>query len=216
MEAEAANAYTVLFSDEDFPQGATRLLHAPRRFSAKMGHPSKYDDRYVAFLDDVFGGMVQVVEFKAELFDCTGKINVPVDLETTLKMWEDDCDATLLPPLKHNKETIRVTKMIYVPAQLIDLFMGQRFTPRQLMEDVYPLLVADGVLEDLKPFIQWMVDCGTSTGTERATSPLLLPEVKVPLMDLPYSSGSRTSSTGQSQDETANSRNKLPRHRSTR
>jgi hypothetical protein len=85
--------------------------------------------------------------------------------------------------LKHNKETIRVTKKIYVPAQHIGLFMGQRFTPRQLMEDVYPLLVADGALEDLKPFIQWMLSCGTSTGTERVTSPLLLPEVKVPLMD---------------------------------
>jgi hypothetical protein len=151
-----------------------------------MGYPSKYDDHYFAILDDVFGGRVQVVEFKAEFFDCTAKVNVPVNGEAALKMWEDDLEATLVTPPKHNKETIRVTKMMYVPTQFIGLFIGQRFTPRQLMEDIYPIVVADGILEDLKPLVQWMMACGMAIGTEGVTSPVLLPDIIAPVMDATF------------------------------
>jgi hypothetical protein len=101
-----------IFNDEGYPRGATRLLYNPRRFAAKLGEASKYDGEYFAILDDAFGGTVQSIEFKEEFFECTGKINLPVDGDAALKMWEDNTEADLLSSLKHNKETVRVTKMM--------------------------------------------------------------------------------------------------------
>jgi hypothetical protein len=126
---------------------------------------------------------VQAVEFKEEFFECSGKICLSADGEGALKMREDDPEADLLPCPKHNRDVVRVTKMMYVPAELIGLFSGKRLIPRQLMEDIHPIVVADGDLEDLKPYIQWMMACGMSGEQEKMTNPVLLPDVKAPVAD---------------------------------
>jgi hypothetical protein len=186
MDAEVANAYIGLFPDDDYPTGTTRLLHSPRRFAAKLGRPSKYDGDCFAILDDAIGGTVQAVEFKEEFFECTGKINLPADSQAALKLWGDEPEAELLLAPKHHKETVRVVKMMYVPAKFISLFIGKRFTPRQLMEDVYPVLAEDSDLDELKPFIQWLMACGMSGGQERVASPVLLPDLKAPVADASF------------------------------
>jgi hypothetical protein len=86
MEPEHANAYVGLFHDADHPSGTTRLLHASRRFAAKLGQPSKFDGEYFAILDDVVDGSVQAVEFKESFFDCTSKISLPISGEAALAM----------------------------------------------------------------------------------------------------------------------------------
>jgi hypothetical protein len=110
MEAEFTNAYIGLFPDDDHATGTTRLLHAPRRFAAKLGRPTKYDGDCFAILDDAVGGTVQAVDFKEEFFECTGEINLTADSQAALELWGDEPEADLLLGPKHNKETVRVTK----------------------------------------------------------------------------------------------------------
>jgi hypothetical protein len=194
LEAETANAYVGLFQDPDHPPGSTRLVHAPRRFAAKIGVSSPYDYECFAILDDVTSGLVQVVEFGEEFFACTGKINVPTSGEAALAMWLENLDIDLLPAPKNtnNKDLIRVTKVMYVPAKYIDLFMGRRLTPRQLMEEVYPVLAGDEGLSDLKPLVQWMMACGMATSPDKTSSPVLLPDVKTPVADANFLSWTKS------------------------
>jgi hypothetical protein len=72
---------------------------------------------------------------------------------------------------------------MYVPPKYISLLMGKRLTPRQLLPEVYPLIVDDEQLPNLQPFIDWMMTCGMSTGKGKKVSPCLLPEVKPVLVD---------------------------------
>lgn len=194
LEAETANAYVGLFQDPDHPPGSTRLVHAPRRFAAKIGVSSPYVYECFAILDDVTSGLVQVVEFGEEFFACTGKINVPTSGEAALAMWLENLDIDLLPAPKNtnNKDLIRVTKVMYVPAKYIDLFMGRRLTPRQLMEEIYPVLAGDEGLSDLKPLAQWMMACGMATSPEKTSSPVLLPDVKTPVADANFLSWTKS------------------------
>jgi hypothetical protein len=53
MQPELANAYVGLFTDQEHPTGTTRLIHAPRRFAAKLGKPSHFDYKCFAILDNV-------------------------------------------------------------------------------------------------------------------------------------------------------------------
>jgi hypothetical protein len=119
MEAELASAYIGLFKDADFPTGTTRLLHAPRRFAAKLGKPSKFDYDCFAFLDDVMGNSIQAVEYDETFFECTEKMLIHTSGEAALTMWEENPDLDLLSTPIAGKQAIRVPKMMYVPAKYI-------------------------------------------------------------------------------------------------
>jgi hypothetical protein len=87
------------------------------------------------------------------------------------------------PPFRarNTKQTVKVPKMMYVPTKNINLFLGKRFTPRQLMTEIYPKLAEDGSLADLEPFVKWLMTCGTLASKNDQTSLYLMPDVRSPL-----------------------------------
>jgi hypothetical protein len=185
MEPEKANAYVGFFEDANHPTGTTRLLHAPRQFPAKLGRPTHYDHEEYAILDDIQRGSVQMVEYPEGLFECTAEMFIPQTAQDAWEMWSKDDTLELLPPLKalDERKAVRVPKAMYIPPKYISLFMGKRLTPRQLLLEVYPLIVDDEQLPNLQPFIDWMMTCGMSAGKGKKVSPCLLPEVKPVLAD---------------------------------
>jgi hypothetical protein len=184
MQPDAVNAYVGLFGDDLCRTGTTRLIHAPRRFPAKLGKTTVHDDECFALLDDIVRGSIQVVHYRKAFFEPTTKIWIPTNMDTVLSQWKDNPDLDLLPTPKTNREGIRVTKMMFVPARYTSLFMGRRLTPRQLIEDIYPILVADDQDQDMKPFIQWMVACGMSEA-DKSESPVMQADVTSPIADQP-------------------------------
>jgi hypothetical protein len=184
METVKANAYIGLFEEGDTPTGRTRLLHAPRAFPVLLGKTSPYDHEAYALLDDVVRGTVQVVEYIEELFHSTSEVSIPVTGQDASEMWSEDEKMEFLPALEIEeiKQTVRVPKMMYVPPKYIHLFLGKRFTPRQLFEEFYPVLVQDEQLGAMQPFVTWMMVCATAVGKKK-TSPCLLPDVTSPIAD---------------------------------
>jgi hypothetical protein len=51
------------------------------------------------------------------------------------------------------------------------LFLGKRFTPKQLFKTIYPILVVDEQLTSMQPFINWMMVCGTPSGKNKNPLP---------------------------------------------
>jgi hypothetical protein len=102
-----------------------------------------------------------------------------------LTTWEENPDLDLLPTPIAGKHLIRVPKMMYVPVKYIKQFIRQRLTPRQLMEVIYSIQSWSkrSGQKKMQPFIQWMMACGVSTGTDQEASPVMLPDVKSPVAD---------------------------------
>jgi hypothetical protein len=102
---------------------------------------------------------------------------VHADADHALKLWEENPDFTIRLPLEPEtpKQTVKVPKMMYVPTKYINLFLGKRFTPRQLMTEIYPKLAEDGSWADLEPFVKWLMTCGTLASKHDQTSLCLMP-----------------------------------------
>jgi hypothetical protein len=184
MDTDMANAYIGLFSDPHNPVGSTRLLHAPRTFPTRLGQPSPYDYQAFAFIDDVSRGMVQAVQLSETLFESTGAVHLPLTGSHAWEMWTNNQDIELLPSLEKQTErqTTKLSKLMFVPPKFINLFLGKRYTPRQLIEQVYPQLADEEEVSALKPFVNWMMACGTTSGSKTRTySPCLLPDVQPPI-----------------------------------
>jgi hypothetical protein len=66
------------------------------------------------------------------------------------------------------------------------MFIGKRLTPRQVFENVYPVLAADEQPLSKNSFINWMMVCGMSSGKGKRTSLCLLPVVQPTLANVRF------------------------------
>jgi hypothetical protein len=139
VDITCANAYVGLFEDTKHVTGTTRLLHAPTHCPTSFENEADCEFGSVALLDDVMNGNVQVVSYNDTMFEATEEFSIHDTVQTTLEKWKEDTKKTVLSPVntKAPKQTIRVPKLMYVPPKYINLFLGKRLTPRQLMEEVY-------------------------------------------------------------------------------
>jgi hypothetical protein len=177
-----ANAYVGLFEDTKAPAGATRLLHAPTRYSTVFGHPNEYEFGGYALLDDVAGGIYRCRLQMHEGVLRSRRRNGAFDT------WIINPDAEVLPPPTPGSRTrtVQVPKLMYVPPKGISLFIGKRLTPRELIEEVYPVLVEEEQVEDMEPFIRWMIACGSLASADDKASPCSLPDVTTPIGDAAF------------------------------
>jgi hypothetical protein len=102
--------------------------------------------------------------------------------------WIINPDAEVLPPPTpwSRTRTVRVPKLMYVPPKYTSLFIGKRLTPRELIEEVYPVLVEEEQVEDMEPFIRWVTACGTLPSADDKASPCLLSDVTAPIGDAAF------------------------------
>jgi hypothetical protein len=152
------------------------------------GTQNEYEFGGYALLDDVAGGTIQVVEYTDAVFKCTKEFCVPVDGTVAFDTWIINPDAEVLPPPTPGSRTrtVQVPKLMYVPPKGISLFIGKRLTPRELIEEVYPVLVEEEQVEDMEPFIRWMIACGSLASADDKASPCSLPDVTTPIGDAAF------------------------------
>jgi hypothetical protein len=172
VDPSYANAYVRLFEDAKGTTEATRLLHAPTRYSTVFGHQNDYEFGGYALLDDVAGGTIQVVEYTDAVFKCTKEFCVHVSGTVAFDTWIINPDAEVLPPptAGSRTRTVRVPKLMYVPPKYISLF-GKRLAPRELLEEVYPALVEEEQVEDMEPLIRRMIACGILVSSDDKALP---------------------------------------------
>jgi hypothetical protein len=100
QDHEFLKACEGLFDDIEYPNGTTRLLHAPRRFAAKLSTPSHYDTKSVLFLTTSSDAQGQAVEFQKELGGRQGYITKHSTIGLVISMHRssnDFCDSKSMP-----------------------------------------------------------------------------------------------------------------------
>jgi hypothetical protein len=72
------------------------------------------------------------------------------------------------------KDKIRTRHAMYIPPQLVHLFLERRLTPRQALVSVHSALTVDGTAALYQPLMDWLRAAATTEGhaaIERATVP---------------------------------------------
>ena len=193
VEANPAfcNAYLGLFTTPGYPEGTTRLLHAPQKFPSVLGRTTVYDDQAYAFLDDVAGGTVTTVSFPPEYFEQShvAAIHIPRNIAAATAAWN------AAPPTDNSlgsfgagadMESKRVPYLVYVPQPYVGLFIGRRLTPRQLTEEILTTVESDGREADMQAFVHWCIFAGCKAVNTDPASPLLLTDVVSPIADATF------------------------------
>lgn len=189
-DPKAANAYVGLFEYPGEPEGRTRLLHAPTAFPPVMGRPTPHDRQLYCFVDDVISGTAVTCCFPTGSFHQAGGTGlvVPLKLADIVANFSADPTRTLVGPYAAGDEetdttAVRVPFMMFVPPKYVDLFMGRRLTPREVIEQVAVQVENDGNATTMLAFMRWCLAAATIATTGDVHSPVQRPDVTMPVAD---------------------------------
>jgi hypothetical protein len=106
-------------------------------------------------------------------------------IEQQLLHFMSDDTLQLLEPMDPDtpedlKENIRIRHAMYIPPQLVHLFLERRLTPRQALVSVHSALTLEDTTDAYKPLLDWLRVAASEEGQaaiERANGPA------APIMD---------------------------------
>jgi hypothetical protein len=141
--------------------GQVMCFHRVTKYTAKLGHPSPWDNYHFAFAGNNSGSQVTTVIWRSEFLAQANQgalIRVPTEQQA-------DIEAALLPlpphlgPYQNNDagtETIRTRRSMVVPPAYIRLFLTQPLSPMVAYQRLRAATIADGTEAALLPLSMWL------------------------------------------------------------
>lgn len=141
--------------------GQVMCFHRISKYTAKLGHPSPWDNYHFAFAGNNSGSQVTTVIWRSEFHAQANQgalIRVPTEQQA-------DIESALLPlpphlgPYQNNDagtETIRTRRTMVVPPAYIRLFLSQPLAPLVAYQRLRAATIADGTEAALLPLSIWL------------------------------------------------------------
>ena len=166
-----------LFPSHGYPQGRTRLLHAPTRFPAAIGVPSPHDGRTYAFVDDVAGGQANTVLFATQAFGLVNPaITVPDNVDAMFNWFAANAGEQLMTCVASgtaNTVDSPVSAFCWVHPAIIPQLLGQRLTPLELLTNVIQPMDA-ATRTACAPLVNWAMAAAHRRTNADVASPLCI------------------------------------------
>jgi hypothetical protein len=179
-------AFVMLVTDTNHPDGRLCLYHRLQRFAPQLGAPTDFDNIGYAFFGDVTNGQAPPsIEWPVTAFHQVGmSIRVP-QRELIDQMLAAEPEITLLGPFGNDDagtEVVRVRQaMLVVPFRYVRLFLQRPLTPREAWVQVAGAIYNDGTQEACVALLDWIRVALTRQG-EGLASRLQQEHPRVPLM----------------------------------
>jgi len=152
-------AFLLLVTDADHPNGRVTLFHRLQRHEAQLGHPSPFDNRVYAFMGDIVQGQAPPsVEWEPTTFHLAQTVRVPTNAVIDQAIAGDPNFALFDPidPADAAAEDVRVRNTVLLPFDYVRLALPGPLTPRQAWVEIAGAIINDGKANDCQPLLNWL------------------------------------------------------------
>ena len=185
MNTEFIGGIGVFVTEANQPGGTLQIIHSPRKHAQRGAHRGKC----FAYLGDLCGQSIDIVNFNTQLLDFAPEVNVVNNVDIQSSYFDNHAASELAPSVPDGIEDLRRIKTrrsMFIPFPFIPYVIGCNLTAREALNVLVPVIRNFALEEVCSQLIDFLVVASTHSmndgppATEQAvfTAPLGLASVR--------------------------------------